>query len=210
MTTKDFIEDLESAFGRNNPFLIEEILKVEKNCAPYTIQHKISEAVKSGAIMRCRAGVYYLPKQTEFGIAEPSVDKVLLKKYISNGEDVFGIYGKWMLKQSFGLITHVSKMIEIITNNTVMESRRMEIEGRKIILHRPRLPITKNNVSAYTLLELFTIMDVKEYVTNVRKRVVEFINEKNITKDDLMSIAYAFPQKTMHKMAISGVFDNIR
>ena len=71
------------------------------------------------------------------------------------------------MKQNFLLTMQIPSSIEIITNNETMFVRETILKSRKIILRKSRLPITKENVNAYTILELFTNIDVKDYSNNL-------------------------------------------
>lgn len=203
------IERLKSEYGINNPILVEEILDTMRDYSRQSVYRFIADAIAEGTLARFDTGVYYMPKQTEIGMTIPSVERVVTKKYLRNGDEVFGIYGRWIIELNFDLSTQVPNTIEVITNNVSRAIREIEIKGRRVVLRKSRLPITKENVGAYTLLELFSIMDLKEFNKRVRKSVFEYIEEKNITKESLMKIAYAFPAKTIRNLAISGVLNEI-
>ena len=165
----------------------------------------ISDALNKKELMKYERGIYYLPKEMEFGLAVPSVERVITKKYLRDGDEVFGIYGRWIMELNFDLSTQVPNTIEIITNKASRAIKEIEMRGRRVIIRKSRLPITKDNVYAYTLLELFNMMDMNEYSKRVQRCVLEYIKEKKINKDSVMKIAYAFPSKAMQKVVISGV-----
>lgn len=203
------IERLKTEYGLNNPIFMDEILDTMRDYSRQSVYRFIADAIEAGTLTRFDTGIYYLPKQTEIGMTIPSVDRVVAKKYIRNDNEVFGIYGRLSMELYFDLSTQVPNTIEVITNNVSRAIREIEIRGRRVVLRKSRLTITKENAGAYTLLELFSIMDLKEYNQRVRKSVFEYIKEKNITKESLMKIAYAFPSKTIRNLAISGVLNEI-
>ena len=141
----------------------------------------------------------------EFGLAVPSVDRVVEKKYIGDNGEVYGIYGKLVMEVNFALSTQVPNTIEVITNKEKRDVREIEIRNRKVILRKSRLPITSENAAAYTLLELFNGMNMKEYNDRVRRRVLEYAKEKNVTRQSLMGMAAGFPARAVKNMAMSGV-----
>ena len=200
-----FTDRLELKFGKNNPIFVEEILDSEKEYSRQTVYRMIARAVDDGTLMRFDTGIYYLPKIMEFGLAIPSVERVVDKKYVCNENETFGVYGRWVMELNFALSTQVPNTIEVITNKESRDIRRIQIRGRRVVLRKSRLPITKENASAYTLLELFNGMNLKEYNKRVRGRVLEYIKEENITRKNIMDIAYAFPAKAMRNLAMSGV-----
>lgn len=200
-----FIENLERRFGANNPIFVEDILAAESNKSRPTVYRMIQRAVEEGTLMRYDRGIYYIPKQMEFGLAVPSVDRVVEKKYIGDNGEVYGIYGKLVMEVNFALSTQVPNTIEVITNKEKRDVREIEIRNRKVILRKSRLPITSENAAAYTLLELFNGMNMKEYNDRVRRRVLEYAQEKNVTRQSLMGMAAAFPARAVKNMAMSGV-----
>lgn len=202
-------ERLKAEYGLNNPIFVEEILETMRDYSRQSVYRFIDDAIEEGTLARFDTGIYYLPKQTEIGMTIPSVERVVTKKYLRNENEVYGIYGRWIMELNFDLSTQVPNTIEVITNKVSRAVREIEIRGRRVVLRKSRLPITKENASAYTLLELFSIMDLREYSNRVRKCVFEYIEEEKITKESLMKIADAFPAKTIRNLAISGVLNEI-
>ena len=47
-------------------------------------------------------------------------------------------------------------------------------------------------------------MNMKEYNDRVRRRVLEYAKEKNVTRQSLMGMAAAFPARAVKNMAMSG------
>ena len=151
-----FIENLKRRFGANNPIFVEDILAAESNKSRPTVYRMIQRAVEEGTLMRYDRGIYYIPKQMEFGLAVPSVDRVVEKKYIGDNGEVYGIYGKLVMEVNFALSTQVPNTIEVITNKEKRDVREIEIRNRKVILRKSRLPITSENAAAYTLWNCLT------------------------------------------------------
>lgn len=202
-------ERLEIEYGKNNPIFLDEIFRALPEYSQQSIYRMIASAVSEKKLMKFDKGIYYLPKTMEFGLAIPSVERVVTKKYLRNENEVYGIYGRWIMELNFNLSTQVPNTIEVITNNVSRAVREIEMRGRRVVLRKSRLPITKENASAYTLLELFNMMDMREYTKRVRQGVFEYIEEKNITKESLMKIADAFPAKAIRNLAMGGVLYEI-
>ena len=193
------VERLKTKYAQDDPILLEEIMEIMKDYSRQRIYQ-----------MRYERGIYYMPAQTIFGVSVPSLNAIVAKKYLQRGKEIFGIYGKTVIDLNFALSTQVPNTIEIITNKEKSDIRCIKMRGRKVILRRSLVPITKDNVDAYTLLELFRWMELKEYTETVREKVVQFIRAKNVTREQVMSIADAFPLKTLSKMTICGAIYEIK
>jgi len=201
------VERLKKRFELNEPIFTDEILEIMQDYSRQRVYQMIAEADKQGSLIRYDKGIYYLPLQTEFGQSVPSVNSVVYKKYIKNNGNTFGIYGKYVIDLYFLTSYQVPNVIEVITNNESRKIREIEIRGRKVVLRKSRLPITNENVEAYTLMELFSNIDMRQYKEDkeIRDSVFKYIREKNITRNDVLSLADFFPAKTMKNLATSGV-----
>ena len=107
------------------------------------------------------------------------------------------------------LTSQIPNTIEVVSNNETMWIRTIKIKNRDIILRKSRLPITKENVDAYIILELFTNMDMKKYYddASIQREIVNYIKNRAIKEKDVFKIAGAFPSKTIRKIMESGIID---
>ena len=205
------ISRLEERFGYDKPIFTDDIFECMKDYSRQRIYQLISEAIKDRSLIRFDTGVYYLPTETEFGCSILTVNDVVNRKYINDNGETFGIYGKYVLDLNFLLSYQVPNTIEIITNKESRDVREIEIRGRKVILRKSRLPITKENESAYTLMELFNGIDMRQYRENsmVRESIIAYIRENNIDSKMICNMASFFPARTMKNLATSGVLYEI-
>ncbi|MBQ9070934.1 MAG: hypothetical protein IJY23_06290 [Clostridia bacterium] len=205
------ISRLEKRFGYNKPIFTEDIFDCMKDYSRQRIYQFIAEAIKKETLVRYDTGVYYLPTETEFGRSVLTVNEVVNRKYISDNGEIFGIYGKYVIELNFLLSYQVPNTIEVITNKESRDVREIEIRGRKVILRKSRLPITKENESAYTLMELFNGIDIRQYREDsmVRESISDYIKEKKINSEAIYSLASSFPARTMKNLATSGVLYEI-
>lgn len=205
------VKKLKEQFKENVPIFTNEILEIMKEYSRQRVYQMINEALNKETLIRYDRGIYYLPKETEFGNSILSLNDVINKKYIKNNGDVFGIYGKFVNDLNFSISTQVPNVIEVITNIETRKVREIEIRGRKIILRKSRIPITKENEGAYTLMELFNNINMRDFKENrqIKENVFNYTKEKEIKRDDLLNMAEFFPAKAMKNMVISGVLYEI-
>ena len=205
------ISRLEKRFGYDKPIFTEDILECMKDYSRQRVYQLIAEAIKKETLVRFDTGIYYLPTETEFGRSVLTVNEVVNRKYIRDNGETFGIYGKYVIDLNFLVSYQVPNVIEVITNKESRDVREIEIRGRKVVLRKSRLPITSENESAYTLMELFNGIDVKQYQEDsmVRKSISSYIKEKKINSGTIYSLAAYFPARTMKNLATSGVLYEI-
>ena len=81
-------ESLLNCFGYNEPFKTSEIkfedYSKEKICMEMT------KLCKKGKVVRFETGIYYIPRTNKFGTVIFNQSKVVEKKYIKDGDKVFG------------------------------------------------------------------------------------------------------------------------
>ena len=206
-----FTERLQERYGLDEPILTNEIMAAFSEYSRPRVFQMIQEAEKNEQLIRYDTGVYYLPTQTEFGKSVISVNQVVNKKYIKNNGEIFGIYGRFVIALNFLLSYQVPNTIEVITNNETRRIREIEIRERRVILRKSRCPITNDNYTAYTIMELFSNLDLRQYQDDkaARDEIIKYIQTEQITKRDLFELAPVFPARTMKNLAGSGLLNEI-
>lgn len=204
-----FLDVLRDKFGVNEPIFTQEILETFNKYSRPRVFQLIKEAENNGGLVKYDYGIYYIPKFTDLGISTISVEKVVQKKYISNSDKTFGIYGKSVLDANFKISYQIPQVIEVITNNEFRKYREINIKNRKIILRKARCEITKDNKPTYTLLELITNLNIKDYMSylDVRKSILDYIKEFNISYKNIEALISYFPNKTLKKIEEIGLKD---
>lgn len=205
------VSRLEKNYGYDVPIFTEDIFECMNDYSRQRIYQLIKEALEKGILVRFDTGVYYLPTKTEFGFSTISVDEVVYKKYISNNNETFGIYGKDIIDLNFLLSYQVPNSIEVITNKESRDVREIEIKGRRVILRKSRLEITKNNVKTYIFMELFNNINLRKYKEDLMAQdsVKKYIKKNKINNKKIYELAKFFPAKTMKNLAVSGVLYEI-
>ncbi len=203
------IERLKTKFGVNQPIFTSEILDEMSEYSRPRVFQLLKKAESEQTLMKFDKGVYYIPTETRYGKSLVSVEQVVKKKYISDKGDVFGIYGGLQMQLNFLLTYQVPTAIEVVTNNETMWVRETKLGGRSIILRKSRLPITKENADAYTLLELFSNIDMQRYIedSSVQREVLGFVKDRVIKGKDVYALAGAFPAKATRNIMESGIIN---
>ena len=203
------IERLRNKFGVNQPIFTSEILEEMSEYSRPRVFQLLKKAEQEETLIKFDKGVYYIPTETRYGKSLISVEQVIRKKYVSDKNNVFGIYSGLQMQQSFMLTYQVPTAIEVVTNNETMWVRETKLKNRRIILRKSRLPITRENVDVYTILELFSNIDMKKYFddTSVQREVVGFIRDRAIKGKDVYALAGAFPSKTTRNIMESGIIN---
>ena len=201
------ISRLFEKFGEDVPIFTDEILDIMKDYSRQRVYQLIDEAIKQERLIRYDRGVYYIPTDTILGKSNISYQEVVHKKYVSNNDDVYGIYGQFFLELKFMYSTQFPMLTEVITNKESSKYREVFIGKRKVIVKKSRITITKENVFAYMLLEFFRDINVDYFINNkyVNIEISKFIKDNNITLNDINKISNYFPSKCIKNINLTGV-----
>ena len=124
------ISRLLEKYGEDVPIFTDEILDVMKDYSRPRVYQLIDEAINHEKLIRYDRGVYYIPTDTILGKSSISYDQVVYKKYISNNDDIYGIYGQFFLELKFMYSTQFPMLTEVITNNESRKYREVIIGKR--------------------------------------------------------------------------------
>lgn len=159
-------------------------LKEKKELKDININQLIHKLEKEGKITRYVKGVYYIPKKTEFGTLSLPFEFYIYKKYISNGEEKYGIYDHLNLLNMMGLCTQIPFVIEVYTNKISSKKRIIQIDNWRAIIRKADFTINKDNY--YKLMFFRVLKFLVDYEIQENKpRLKEFIIDAKITRQDL-------------------------
>lgn len=150
------------------PILLEDIMGLYPNLSRQAVYKKINCAIKKGKLARYSQGVYYVPANGQFGEIGPSARQVVKRRWLSNGEEIFGYFARTSLDNQVGMTSQVPAWLEITTNKESAARREVEPFGgwRKIVLYKPRVEVTADNVEALKFLDVITNLasfNISEY-----------------------------------------------
>lgn len=202
-----FYDYLIETFGVNEPIFSSDI-KYMGYSKPWLFK-ELSKLCDDGKLIRYERGIYYIPTKSRIGNSILSPEKVIERKYLRNGEDVFGFYSGLTLQNIIGLSTQSPNVIEICTNSEISKLRNVTVGWQKVILRRARTKITKENTGVLSFLELMNMISTKTWSDNDLTAIRKYIHKNNITRKDIATYAPVFPDKTMRNLIESGVIYDI-
>lgn len=206
----ELVNRLQSRYDFNTPIFSDEIFEVMNEYSRPRIYQLIAEAVKNKLLLRFDSGVYYLPTKTVLGFSKLNPQKVVEKRYIAFGNDVYGIYSGVQLLNAMGLSDQVPATVEVLTNNESMRYREVTVGYLKVILRKARIPISAGNVNIFTLWELFNMLNPKIMRKGIDYgKVIAFINERNISAKEILNYTNFFPARAAKNLINSGVLNEI-
>ena len=204
MTLLQYLQD---TFGTNEPFLTGEI-QFQDYSRPW-LYKELNKLCDEGKLIRYERGIYYIPTQTVFGPSLLDPNKVIIKKYIRSGSDVYGYYSGITFLNQLRLTTQMPNTIEIYTNNEQSKARDITVGSQEVLVRRARTPITKDNAAVLSFLELMNTVPA-QFIMDERKTIIErFIAENGITRKAVSEYAPLFPDKAIRTLVESEVIYSV-
>src|SRR5699024_6220114 len=120
----------------NEPILTEE-LRDNLSIKDSTLRMRLKRLVDNGKLKRYAPGIYFIPKSnTLLKNQSMSIDKVIRKKYLLDGESAIGYQTGIAFANKLNLTSQTSGVIEVVTNKETNRKRPTTINNWRIILRR--------------------------------------------------------------------------
>lgn len=125
-----------------------------------SVRQEMKKLTDEGKIERLYNGVYYLSYRTILGTkGKVSVDKFVRKRFLEAKGQTTGYITGIQLANMYGFTTQNPSCFEVCSNEASTKQRRLDINGRQIIVYKPVADITKENRGALQFLDLMSTID---------------------------------------------------
>jgi len=158
----ELIDRLKTKFGIDEPIFTEEIITSWNEYSAPRVYQLLREFCTDGTITKYSYGVYFFQKIAFWG--KPlslSAEKVAKKRYMQNGDKIYGYYSGLTLFNMVGLTNQVPFVREIVTMNETTRLRNVMIGGRRFRIRRAKTEITKENAPLFKILDIFSERPLK-------------------------------------------------
>lgn len=206
---KEFDAILLETFGKAKPILADEIVSLFSSVSRVAVYQNIGKAIERVFLARYGQGVYYIPREGRFGKVPLSPEAVIERKYITDGEGVFGYYSGLTLENRAGLSEQVPAVLEITTNASSRSVRSLGPLGgwKDVVIRKPRCTITSDNVDVLRFLDAVTALSPRSMDSAVVSNLRKMANAAG--RDKAFAYAVHYPAKTAKRLIESeevGVF----
>jgi hypothetical protein len=200
MTLGEYLKD---KYGYNEPIYIDDIWF--KTYSRPWIFTELKKLVDNGDIKRFDKGIYYFPVKMFFGDSFLDPRKVVERRFLSVGNDVYGYIAGVSLLNSAGLSTQVPNLIELVTNNETTRVREINIGTQKVRARRSRTTVTKENANILQFLDLMNAVAPAAMDETERFMLRKYTKDSGVTRDAVTQYAGIFPARAMKNMIESGI-----
>ena len=174
---------------------------------------QLKKLCDSGKICRFDLGIYYLPVQSLLkGSIGLSSAVVAESKYIRRKGRVLGYYSGFTFANQIGLTLQVPCVLEISTNNASANFRKIDIQGLQVVLRKPRISVTAENVRVLQLLDL--VSDYARYADDpedqsLKNCLIAYVKKEGLARSSIKQYLRSYPDRTYKNLIETGVYDDL-
>lgn len=185
------VEMLRKQYRPCEPIVLSDIKWLKLNSG--ALRQAFKRMSDKGILNRYMNGVYYFPEKDK----KPSVEEVLSKMYLGDGEEIYGYYAGCTYGKKLGVTEREDKYPILVTNKENSRGRLRPIAVRNVYLRKPYTKITKDNVEEMELLdfirewEMYSDLSEEETFSKIK----DYFKAQNISKKVFLETAVHFPSK---------------
>ena len=195
-------------YDKDEPIFLSEL---PGNSRDY-VRQEMKQLADEGKVERLYNGVYSLSYMTILGTkGRVSVDKLVEKKYISYQGKVSGYITGIQLANMYGFTTQNPACIEVCSNEATTKQRKLDIDGRKVIVYKPLAEINKENKSALQFLDLMSSIDKYSELSGeeLEKKLKEFVRAVNVDFMKVKEYISLFPDRVFRNIYQGGLMSEL-
>lgn len=177
-----------------------------------SVRQQLKKLTESGRLKRFDTGIYYIPKKSMFRSGSTlSVDEVIRRKYLTDGENCCGYVGGILFANQLGMTTQVPRAYEIYTNKATTEYRETKLANLRVILRKPYCAIDEKNAVMLQFLDLLKeIVDISEVDgEELTNRLISYMKKKSIGFENMRQFLPYYPERIYKNMYEVGLLNGV-
>ena len=175
------------------------------------VRQQIKKLTDTGKVKRFDNGIYFLPKKTIFKSgSQLAPEKVLECKYLRDKDERCGYVSGLMFFNQMGLTTQVPMMYEVVSNKATNDYRETSLAKSRVIVRKPKVPVTDKNYKALQFLDMLKDVDVYSEVTGkpLQDRLYRYMDDANLSISEMEPYFAYYPDKLYKNLVETRVIYN--
>lgn len=175
------------------------------------VRQQIKKLTDTGKVKRFDNGIYFLPKKTIFKSgSQLAPEKVLECKYLRDKDERCGYVSGLMFFNQMGLTTQVPMMYEVVSNKATSDYRETSLAKSRVIVRKPKVPVTEKNYKALQFLDMLKDVDVYSEVTGkpLQDRLYRYMDDANLSISEIEPYFAYYPDKLYKNLVETRVIYN--
>lgn len=162
------------------------------------VRQQIKKLTDTGKVKRFDNGIYFLQKKTIFKSgSQLAPEKVLECKYLRDKDERCGYVSGLMFFNQMGLTTQVPMMYEVVSNKATNDYRETSLAKSRVIVRKPKVPVTEKNYKALQFLDMLKDVDVYSEVTGkpLQERLYRYMDDAHLSISEMEPYFAYYPDK---------------
>lgn len=203
-------EYLKETYGENVPIFVSDIKYADMT--ENNIRQQIKKMTDSGLLKRYDTGIYFIPKKSIFKSGtQLSMNTVIEKKYLQDNNERCGYISGVAFANQLGITTQVSMACEVVTNKATNDYRETTLAKSRVIIRKPRIPVSEQN---YRMLQFLDLMKDIDYFSEIageelKERLCKYLEINAIRFSDLEKYLQYYPDRIYKNMYETGLLHGI-
>ena len=197
-----------SNFEKDEPIFLVEL----PGKSPESIRQEMKKLTDEGKMERLYNGVYYRSYETILGTkGKVSVDKFIQKRYLEANGAISGYITGIQLANMYGFTTQNPSCYEVCSNEASTKQRKLDIEGRQIIVYKPVVEISPENKGALQFLDLMSTIDKYSEIQGEEfvKKIKNFISFAGVDFKEVKKYIGLFPDRVYRNIYQGGLMNEL-
>lgn len=195
-------------YQKDEPIFLNELPGKSKE----SIRQEMKKLTDEGKIERLYNGVYYLSYKTILGTkGKMSFDKFIDKKYLNSNGNVSGFITGIQLANLYGFTTQNPSCYEVCSNEATTKQRKLDIDGRQVVVYKPVVNITKENIGSLQFLDLMSTIDKYCEINEEEftRKLQYFIQEIKVDFELVKQYISLYPDRVFRNIYQGGLMDEL-
>lgn len=197
-----------SNFEKDEPIFLVEL----PGKSPESIRQEMKKLTDEGKMERLYNGVYYRSYETILGTkGKVSVDKFIQKRYLEANGAISGYITGIQLANMYGFTTQNPSCYEVCSNEASTKQRKLDIDGRQIIVYKPVVNISEENKGALQFLDLMSTIDKYSEIRGEEfaKKIKNFISVAGVDFEEVKKYIGLFPDRVYRNIYQGGLMNEL-
>lgn len=195
-------------YQKDEPIFLDELPGKSKNA----IRQEMKKLTDEGKIERFYNGVYYISYRTILGTkGKMSFDKFLDKKYLYYNGETSGYITGIQLANLHGFTTQNPSCYEICSNEATTKQRKLDIDGRQVVIYKPLITITNENIGTLQFLDLMSTIDKYSEIDGdeYTRKLHDFVMKVNVNFELVKKYISLYPDRVFRNIYKGGLMGEL-
>lgn len=195
-------------YEKDEPIFLAELPGKSRD----SVRQEMKRLVDDGKLERLFNGVYYLSYRTILGTkGKISIEKFIQKKFLEAKGETSGYITGIQLANMYGFTTQNASCYEVCSNEATTKQRKLNVDGRQIIVYKPVANVTKENKGALQFLDLMSTIDKYSEVSGneFTAKLRDFIARAEVDFELVKKYIHLYPDRVFRNIYQGGLMNEL-